>query len=167
MKMNKEKAGEVLGLSGSITPEQIKKRYRELSLKYHPDLWPNGQHMQSMINAAYETLKGFSGDLEEKPDVDIAAHIGSALFALSDLPGLEFEICGTWLWVTGDHKAHTQALKDAGLRHKYKSERWYLGDPGQRKRRSRRPWSHSKIQNVHGSQNVNKSQRSNSIKAIA
>ena len=100
MKMNKEKAGEVLGLSGSITPEQIKKRYRELSLKYHPDIWPNGQHMQSMINVAYETLKGFSGDLEEKPDVDIAAHIGSALFALSDLPGLEFEICGTRRWVT-------------------------------------------------------------------
>tara|TARA_R100001530_G_scaffold74192_3_gene52235 strand:- start:343 stop:843 length:501 start_codon:yes stop_codon:yes gene_type:complete len=132
-KMSKEKAAEVLGLSGSITSAEIKARYRELSLKYHPDLWPNGQHMQSMINNAYEALKGFSGELGQGTDANITAHIGTALFALSDLLGLEFEICGTWLWVTGETKKHKEALKGAGLRYHHKKVSWYLAPPGRRK----------------------------------
>ena len=51
---------EVLEIDSSSTQQQIKKAYRTLSLKYHPDRNPNcGKKcdlMTSKINRAYETL---------------------------------------------------------------------------------------------------------------
>ena len=61
---------EILGVSENATPEKIKKTYRELSLKYHPDRNGNNQENLSKyqkINEAYETL----GDEEKKREYDM------------------------------------------------------------------------------------------------
>lgn len=50
---------EILGLSNNCSPEEIKKRYRELSLKFHPDRNPGDSTATEKfqkINEAYETL---------------------------------------------------------------------------------------------------------------
>ena len=78
MRLSKEKAGEILGLSGSITASEIKTRYRELSMKYHPDIWPGGQHMMSLINNAYEVLKGFTGTIDSETS-NLSVYISDAL----------------------------------------------------------------------------------------
>jgi len=50
---------EILGVSKTATPEEIKKAYRKLARKYHPDLNPGDQEAESRfkeINEAHEVL---------------------------------------------------------------------------------------------------------------
>ena len=50
----------VLGVSPDASDEEIKKAYRELTKKYHPDLNPGDEHAAQMmndVNAAYDQIK--------------------------------------------------------------------------------------------------------------
>ena len=50
---------EVLGVSKSATPDEIKKAYRKLAMKYHPDQNPGDKSAEEKykeINEAYEVL---------------------------------------------------------------------------------------------------------------
>ena len=50
----------VLGVSSDASDEEIKKAYRDLTKKYHPDLNPGDEHAAQMmndINAAYDQIK--------------------------------------------------------------------------------------------------------------
>lgn len=54
--MNYSEALKLFGFTSNFTKEELKKRYLELSKKYHPDL--NGdEEMMKKVNYAYEVLK--------------------------------------------------------------------------------------------------------------
>ncbi|HLJ32965.1 MAG TPA: J domain-containing protein [Ktedonobacteraceae bacterium] len=53
--MERQQALRVLGLPSNATPEQIKRRYRTLAKRYHPDRGGDQHEMQRII-AAYEFL---------------------------------------------------------------------------------------------------------------
>lgn len=51
---------EILGISKDATAEEIKKSYRKLSLKYHPDKNPDGEEKFKEISEAYSVLSDTS-----------------------------------------------------------------------------------------------------------
>ena len=51
----------VLGVNENSSDDEIKKAYRKLSLKHHPDRGGNGEEFKK-INEAYSTL----GDVEKR-----------------------------------------------------------------------------------------------------
>jgi DnaJ-domain-containing protein 1 len=53
--VERQQALSVLGLPSNATPEQIKRRYRALAKRYHPDRGGDQRQMQRII-AAYEYL---------------------------------------------------------------------------------------------------------------
>ncbi len=54
--VERQRALAILGLPSNATPQQIKRRYRTLAKRYHPDRGGDQQQMQRII-AAYELLK--------------------------------------------------------------------------------------------------------------
>ena len=54
--MDYKQALVILGLAEGFTEDELKKKYRELSMKWHPDKGGD-EEMMKQINVAYETLK--------------------------------------------------------------------------------------------------------------
>ena len=73
---NEESHYATLGIPETASSEEIKKAYRSLSLKFHPDRNPNGQEMFQKISSAFEIL----GDVDKKKEYDfMKSHKGGSL----------------------------------------------------------------------------------------
>ena len=51
---------------------------------------------------------------------------------------VKIELCGSWLWISGDTKPHKDNLKRIGCRWSNNKKQWYWRPPG-----SGRPWFRS------------------------
>lgn len=118
------------------TPEQLKSEYRKLCKQYHPDKGGSTEQMQ-VINAQYERLmagflSGKSADeygqgkfyKTREEEAEVEAKVREAVERIAHLDGLEIEIIGAWVWVSGDTKPHKDALKAAGYWWMHKREMW-------------------------------------------
>jgi len=73
--MTKRDYYEILGISRSASPEEIKKAYRQLALRYHPDRNPGDHEAESRFKEAaeaYEVLR----DTEKRRIYDQYGHEG-------------------------------------------------------------------------------------------
>jgi len=126
-------ACKVLGLTGEINPETVKAAYRRAAMKYHPDRNPAGLVMMKAVNAAREALADFRGTLSHEPEaMNYGGDLNDAITFLLHCVGLDLEICGAWLWVTGDTKTHKDTIKqfesEAGNKFRWHSKKlaWYF-----------------------------------------
>lgn len=154
-------AAQILELVGTVTPEIVKRAYRQAAMKYHPDRNPAGAEMMKIVNAAYDVLKDYSGDLEGNSSTEQANQGGSypqavmdALNAVFGLEGLDIEICGAWVWINGDTRKHRVILKENGFRYASKKKSWYFR-PSDWRSSSRGNFSMDEIRERHGSTRPN------------
>lgn len=163
MILTKEKAAEILGLVGEISPKETKAAYRKMSLQYHPDICAGGEHMQKMINNAYSVLRDFNGSIgSTQNNGELSQVMADALSALVHIDGLDLEICGSWLWVGGNTYPNRSTLTAAGLRFSGSKKRFYLNPDkksGGKKKWHGKAWSMERIQNTHGSRKVSNKAR--------
>ena len=150
-------AAQILELSGSVTPQDVKRAYRSAAMKYHPDRNPAGAEMMKIVNAAYDVLKDYTGDIEHTDSTGQAGERGSypealseALNAVFGLEGLEIEICGAWVWLHGNTYTHRAALKETGFRYASKKKSWYFR-PEDWRSSSRGQYSMDDIRDKYGS----------------
>ncbi|MEE9320225.1 MAG: J domain-containing protein [Granulosicoccus sp.] len=128
--MTPKDAAAILSIAGKITKEAVKDAYRRAASKFHPDKNPAGTEMMKLVNAAYDTLRDFTGTIDvdsiSESDQRYPDDVNNALNAIVELSGLVIEICGAWVWVAGDTYRHKEALKAAEFRFSGKKKRWYF-----------------------------------------
>jgi len=108
------------------TIEELKKEYRKLAFKFHPDRGGDEATMKA-INAEYERLFKELNTTNEKGESKYNLDDGfrEMINKIINLDGLEIEICGLWVWVSGNTKEHKDALKAAGFFWASKKKMWY------------------------------------------
>ena len=150
--MKIQDAASILGLTGKITPTIVKQAFRKAAKAYHPDINPAGENMMKIINAAFDALKDFTGEI---PDGDTEAHypeaLNEALKAIIDLDGLIIEVCGAWVWVTGNTYPYKDILKDNSYKYAAKKKAWHFR-PENWKSRSRGKSTMEEIREKFGSE---------------
>ena len=127
-------------LSESIrTLEELKKAYHQLCLKLHPDVGGSDEEMK-ILNAEYEQLfervknihVNKDGETYERETTETPEAFQWLIAELLKLDGIEIEIIGCFVWVTGDTKPHKERLKALGFRWHSKKHCWYKSPEGYR-----------------------------------
>ena len=157
--MNTKDSLSILGLSKIANPDQIKQAYRKACAKYHPDKNPSGLEMMKAVNVAYSYLIEISYDGSVKPfegeecNVNYGDSLFDAINAVIDLPGIIIEVCGSWVWISGNTKEYKDRIKEAGYKWASKKFMWYFR-PADYKSHNRGSWDMDKIRENYGSSKV-------------
>ena len=136
----------------------LKREYKELAKKYHPDCGGTDQEMAS-INAEYDVLSArlpnvaASGEEYQPQQRENAKAWRDCIMAIIHCIGLEIEICGSWVWVTGNTMAHRETLKANGYKWSQKKVAWYWHDEGYQKL-SHKVYGLNEIRALWGSEKV-------------
>jgi len=137
---------------GFTTLEEVKKRYKELALKHHPDRGGNTAIMQQ-INLEYESIiknpfYSFSEKSQEEQEEFIK--YPEIINKIIGLDGILIEIIGNWIWLSGSTYPHRQHLKDIGFFFAPKKVMWYYRPPDY-KSSNKSPKTIEFIRNKYGS----------------
>ena len=101
------------------TLDQLKAEYRRLAMANHPDHGGDTATMQR-INEEYrarfeELKKAHNAKADEfHQTTEAPQEFIDIISALLKLDGLTVELCGCWLWISGDTRKHKDALKAMG-----------------------------------------------------
>lgn len=157
--MNIHDALRALNLTGRVSLDEVKTAYRSQIRKYHPDANPAGLEMSQVINAAYNTLKetGFDS-FEGLGSLGYDALLNDAINAAMQMAEIEIEVCGIWVWLSGDTKPHKEELKAAGFRWAAKKKRWYFR-PNEYRSFNRGKFSMDQIREKYGSNSFRSDER--------
>jgi hypothetical protein len=114
------------------TLDDVKALYRTLAKEHHPDKGGDVGTMQA-INSQYtlkceSIIKGSNLFTPEEADTELlnTEKYKEALQAIVYLDGLNIELVGTWIWVTGETRKHKEALKAALFMYASKKVAWYF-----------------------------------------
>lgn len=156
--MNIYDAIKVLGIELlEISAEDVKSYYRKASKKYHPDHNASGEEMMKLVNEAHSVLQNadFPITVSEGEIYDYGQEINRALNTIVDIQGLNIEVCGSWVWVSGETKPHKDTLGTAKFIYSGKKKMWYFRPKSQKRRwRGNNQLSIDEIRSKYGSEKV-------------
>ena len=148
------------------TVEELRKQYRQLMKKHHPDVGGNTEDAKE-INSEYERLFAVlsrqepqerpQGEQEYKDTTEDKAAEDRAIRAVLDaLAGIDadVEIIGSWVWVTRNSFPYKELLKSLNFRYASKKRAWYF-HADEYRRRSKREVTLDEIRAKYGSERVN------------
>ena len=116
------------------TLDELKKASKAAAMKHHPDMGGDTATMQA-INAEYEArFEVLKRSQNEQAAEDTTGKTHATTESAGDfitiidhllrMDGIEVELIGRWLWISGDTKPHKEALKSCGCRWSSQKKRW-------------------------------------------
>jgi hypothetical protein len=148
------------------TINEVKAEYRKLALQYHPDLCQddttaimqeiNRQYAAAIKNAARNAHRNDQPLNEEQQESEIlnAEQYKNALNAIINLDGINIELCGGWIWVTGNTYKHRLIFRANGFDFATKKKCWYFRSV-EYESINRQPMTMEEIRAKHGSISIN------------
>lgn len=149
------------------TLEELRKQYKELFKKHHPDN-PNGStEATQAINAEYDSLFKVLKDRHEKQtegktadnnnkhkyDFSIDEQLRNILQKIISFSGINIDIVGCFIWIDGNSYQYREQLKKLGFRWSAQRKKWYWHN-GEYRKRGNKKLSYIDIQNLYGSTEV-------------
>ncbi|MQL50132.1 MULTISPECIES: J domain-containing protein [Photorhabdus] len=154
--MNIQEALNVFGISGELTEQDIKKTYKCLAIKYHPDKNPLGTEMMKAINAAFDFLMANFEKVNQFQSSNQDDHynygedLERVLTTLNGLAGIILEVIGNWIWISGETKPHKDILKELGCKWANKKKRWFYRPEEHKSHFNRKEHSMEEIREMYG-----------------
>lgn len=122
------------------TLDELRKAYKQLVKKHHPDNGDSDIEIIKQINAEYDELfKKLKTGYEKSEGYKTATDrqkqtydsvkdkkLREVIVKLCRYKGLVLELCGVWLWVSGDTKKYKDELKALGLHYASQKKCWYI-----------------------------------------
>jgi len=140
------------------TLEELKKQYRELAFKYHPDCGGSNEVMK-IINNEYDELFTILKDIHKTKDgetytakqetSETAEQFKDIINELMKMENIIIEIIGCFVWVTGNTKTYKDKLKELKFQWHSKKIAWYL-KPEDYRKRSHRDYELDEIRAMYG-----------------
>ncbi len=144
----------------AATLRAIKKARSAFALKYHPDVNPEGLEMMKLGNVAYDVLLNNMDYVEREwaklnneasQYENIAVEIEAIFKKIRHFAGIHAEVCGTWLWVSGNTRTYKEQLNNFGFRWAPKKKKWSWHPESYTRRHRKGEWDMSKIRDTWGS----------------
>lgn len=145
--------------------DSLKRIYVKLLRENHPDKGGSTEICQ-LINSCYDEFVknpffAFRHEAHGKDDYSewtethtdyskISDVLRQKLMAVLPIENINVELCGLWLWITGETRAHSNELKMNGFRWSPKKSAWYFHEEGYHKH-GKRHYSLEEIRQMHGS----------------
>ena len=152
------------------TAEELKKAYRELCKELHPDNCGNDiefKIMQSEFTKAWERLKNIhtnkDGEHYQKETDETATEFMNVIEILMQMNGVDFEICGSWLWIYGETKPFKDKLKTMGGKWSKNKQAWYIHNEPYRRHHGEKEYSLDDIRAMYGSQKFQRKSKNKEI----
>ena len=134
--------------------EDLKKAYRKAAKKYHPDVNPDGLELMKIVNAAFEFLKNNKWSYDQTTEESGIDQVIADLFEkIKNFVGIKAEVCGSWLWISGNTYKYKSKLKEYGFKFASKKKKWYWR-PEDYKKRTKKIFTMEEIRSTFGSVNL-------------
>ena len=115
-------------LDNCKTLDDVKQAYKQWAHKLHPDVPGGSEKAMKALNNEYDTtierLNRTGAAAADNTATEMAEY-KVVITALINLAGLQIELCGRWLWISGDTRRHKEVLKAAGCKWAAKKLMWY------------------------------------------
>ncbi len=120
----------IFGLeNGQFTLLDIKQIYRKLASVNHPDKGGNTETMQ-LINTAFSELSKYfetnqTLDINQESNETAQNFDFSFLDTLKTMQGVIIEVCGYWVWLSGNTYPHKEVISNLGFKFSGAKKSWY------------------------------------------
>jgi curved DNA-binding protein CbpA len=144
------------------TLEDLKKCYFTLLKQYHPDVGGDTettQHINDLYDIYFPILKNIrknkDGETYTKETEETSNVYRDFLNKIIHLYGIKIEICGTWIWISGDTKPFKAIFRECGCKWSQNKMMWYFTtDTARKYYKNRKPWDINAIRDTFGSINI-------------
>lgn len=138
------------------TLDQAKKHYWGLAKIHHPDKGGNEETFKEILNQFHAFRPHEEKYSTEFEDWNSYAY-SDIISQLFKIQGINIEICGSWIWISGKTKERKEEIKSINLTDSFKlgfsgkKKMWHISPKGYRKK-TRREVSIDEIRDLYGSQ---------------
>lgn len=152
--------------------EDVKETFKRLAKELHPDNGGDAEQFKAMMNEytvafnRYKNVHRKDQDRQESKDngaenrsnsraeyqespEEFAEIINKVIF----MDGVEIEIVGRWVWLSGNTYFYKDQIKEAGFMWSSKHRKWFWNG-GERKSKKHSNLTYEQVKNLHGCQKV-------------
>lgn len=140
---------------GCKTLDEARKTYYRLAMKFHPDKGGDEERFKELANQ-FHSFKPSQVKYEKEFNDWSSKAYSDIVMALMEIPDIIIEICGSWIWISGDTRTRKGLIKSAPTNDFYQrgfsaqKVMWHFSPIGYKKR-SAEELDMEAIRNIYGS----------------